>query len=485
MTPDERIAELEAENAALRAQVSELPGLREQVQLLAAQVRDLQARLAKDSHNSGKPPSSDGLTRTPRRTKSLRTPSGKKAGGQLGHRGETLRLVAIPDAVLQHRPTVCRQCQAPLAAAAVVGRERRQVQELPPVRLVATEHQALRLRCPACQAVTAGTFPPEAPSRAQYGPRLRALAVYLVQAQFVPLGRVQQLLADLAGVRLGRGTLVGWIQQAACTLEPVEQQLKAALQRVPVLHNDETGIRRAGRLAWAHVASTDRLTHYAIHPKRGREATDAIGILSDFAGVSVHDGFASYRTYAQCRHALCNVHHLRELTFLEEAYQQAWAKDLKDVLRAMRTAAGQARSQGLAQVPPTLRDALRARYRELLATGLAANPPPAAASRRAGQRGRLAQSPARNLLERLLLDQDAVLAFLDDLAIPFDNNQAERDLRGLKVQQKVSNCFRSDAGAAAFARIRGYLATLRKQGQAVLAALETVVAGRPLYPAFV
>ena len=484
MTPDERIAELEAENAALRAQVSELPGLREQVQVLAAQVRDLQARLAKDSHNSSKPPSSDGLTRKPRRTKSLRTPSGKKPGGQLGHRGATLRLVASPDTVAEHRPAVCAGCQAPLeAAAAVVGRERRQVQDLPPVRLVVTEHQALQLRCPRCQVVTTGAFPPEAPSRAQYGPRLRALAVYLVQAQFVPLGRVQQLVADLTGVQLGRGTLVTWTQQAARTLEPVEERVKAALQREPVLHCDETGVRRGGKLAWAHVASTDRLTHYAIHAQRGTAATDAIGILPDFRGVSVHDGFASYRTYTACRHALCNVHHLRDLTFLEEEYQQAWAKELKALLREMRVAADQARGQGCAQVPPAQYDSLCARYRDLLASGLAANPPPAA-SRRPGQRGRLAQSPARNLLERLLLDQDAVLAFLDDLAIPFDNNQAERDLRGLKVQQKVSNCFRSDAGAAAFARIRGYLATLRKQGQALLAALETVVAGRPLYPAF-
>ncbi len=479
LTPEARIAELEAENASLR----------EQVQVLAAHVQELQARLAKDSHNSGKPPSSDGLARPPRprRTKSLRTPSGKKAGGQVGHRGATLQLVATAqaDAVVEHRPAVCAACHRQLPAdALVVLRERRQVQDLPPVRLVVTEHQALRVRCPACQAVTAGTFPAAAPSRAQYGPRLRALSVYLSQAQFVPLGRVQQVLREVAGLRLGRGTLVSWIQQAAHTLEPVEERVKAALRHAPVLHCDETGVRRGGTLAWTHVTSTDRLTHYAVHAQRGRAATDAIGILPDFAGVSVHDGFASYRTYTQCRHALCNVHHLRELTFLEEEYQQAWATDLKDLLRQMHTAADQARDQGVAQVPPTVRDPLYARYRDLLATGLAANPPPPTAVRRPGQRGRLAQSPARNLLERLLLDQDAVLAFLDDLAIPFDNNQAERDLRGFKVHQKVSNGFRSDPGAEAFARIRGYLATLRKQGQALLAALETVVAGRPLYPAF-
>lgn len=479
--PEEEIAALRAENAALRAQVSELPVLREQVTVLLARVQELEAQRAKDSRNSSKPPSSDGLRR---KTKSLRTPSGKKAGGQLGHRGQTLHLVATPDVVVEHWPAVCAHCQTPLAGEEpVVLRERRQVQEVPPVRLLVREHQALHVRCPSCGQVSAGAFPADVASRAQYGPRLRALAVYLGQAQFIPFGRTQQLLGDLLGVRLARGTVVTWVQQAAQTLQPVDAALKAALVRTAVLHNDETGVRRGGRPAWAHVASTAQLTHYAIHAQRGLAATDAIGILPDFRGVSVHDGWSSYRAYTACRHALCNVHHLRELTFLEEEYHQAWAGNLKDLLRQMRTVAEQARAQGLRQVPLTQRAPLLTRYRELLAVGLAANPPPQA-QRRPGQRGRLAQSPARNLLERLALGQDHVLAFLDDLAIPFDNNQAERDLRGLKVQQKVSGCFRSDAGAAAFARLRSYLATLRKQGLALLAALETVFAGRPLYPTF-
>jgi transposase len=366
--------------------------------------------------------------------------------------------------------------------APVVGRERRQVHEVPPIRLVVTEHQALHLRCPACAQVSVGGFPVEAPSRAQYGPQLRALAVYLAQEQLVPLGRVQQLLADLLGIPLGRGSLVGWIQQAARVLEPVESTLKAALRRAGVLRHDESGVRRAGRLAWAHVTCTPHLTHYAIHAKRGREATAAIGILPGYTGVRVHDGWVSNWADTTCRHALCNVHHLRELTFLEEEYQQGWAADLKALLRAMKTASDQARAQGLRRLPPSQRDPLVARYQAVLAAGLAANPPPA---RRPGQRGRVKQTPARNLLERLLLHQDAVLAFLDDLTIPFDNNQAERDLRGLKMQQKVSGCFRSDPGAAAFARLRGYLSTLRKQGHALLTALQAAFAGQPFYPEFV
>ena len=317
MTPAEEIAALKAENAQQR----------EQIAMLLERVRDLEARLAKDSHNSGKPPSSDGLKRQLPRTRSLRRKTGKKPGGQVGHPGETLHLVAEPDAVVEHRPAVCAACQAALAGGdeeaalagvEVVARERRQVQDLPPVRLRVTEHQALSLRCPACQQVTAGAFPPEAPSRAQYGPQLRALAVYLVAQQFVPYARTRDLLADLTGARLSVGTLVEWVQASAETLKPVEEDLKAALRRVPVLHSDETGVRRSGRLAWAHVASTPRLTHYAIHAKRGSEATSEIGILPDYRGVSVQDGWKPYQAYTTCRHALCNVHHLRELTFVEE-----------------------------------------------------------------------------------------------------------------------------------------------------------------------
>jgi transposase len=219
-------------------------------------------------------------------------------------------------------------------------------------------------------------------------------------------------------------------------------------------------------LAWAHVASTARLTHYAIHPKRGSEATEASGILPRFTGVSVHDGWATYRTYTTCRHALCNIHHLRKLTFLEEAYQQDWAKELKTLLLEMKAATQQARTQGIGQLSAVTRQVFVARYEALLAAGLAANPP-----------------PARNALERLWVGQREALAFLDDLRIPFDNNQAERDLRMLKVQQKISGSFRSTAGADAFACVRGYLSTLRKQGVTLLAALEALFAGQPLYPA--
>jgi transposase len=277
MTPEARIAELEAIVAQQR----------EQIATLLERLSELEARVAKDSHNSSKPPSSDGLGR---KTRSLRKKSGKKSGkkpgGQLGHRGETLRLVATPNDVVEQRPEICAHCHMPLADAPVVARERRQVCDLPAVRLHIREHQALHVRCPRCQQVSAGVFPAAAASRAQYGPRLRALAVYLVEQQLVPYARVRTLLMDFFGAHVSLGTLVRWVRQAAQALEPVEAQIKTALRHAHVLHSDETGVRRAGALAWAHVRSTSQLTHYAIHPKRGAAATQAIGILPTYAGVS-------------------------------------------------------------------------------------------------------------------------------------------------------------------------------------------------------
>lgn len=334
--------------------------------------------------------------------------------------------------------------------------------------------------CWACEQVSVATFPAAVPSRAQYGPRLRALAVYLIEQPLIPYARVRELFAELVGAPVSLGTLMRGVQQSAQALRPVEDAIKAARARAPVLHSDETGVRRAGNLVWAHVSCTARLTYYAIHAKRGTLATDAIGVLPTYQGVSVHDGWKPYRTYTRCRHARCNIHHLRELTFLQEPYHQTWAKDLKEVLLQMKRAVEQARSRGEERLDAADRGAFVARYQELLAAGLAANAPP---ERRPGQRGRVKQSPARNLLERLWMGQAAVLAFLHDLTIPFDNHQAEQDLRMLKVQQKIAGSFRADNGSEAFARIRGYLASLRKQGMALLAALETIFTGEPLYPA--
>jgi transposase len=289
------------------------------------------------------------------------------------------------------------------------------------------------------------------------------------------------VIADLLGPAMSVGTLQGLVERCANQLEPVEQQIKAALCQADVLHQDETGLYVAGQRHWMHVSSTEQLTHYAVHAKRGKEALDTIGILESFEGVSVHDGWRSYWQYA-CQHALCNVHHLRDLTFLYEEQHQDWAGRMKTLLLDIKFAIEQARAEGRTSLHPLEVADWKAQYAALLEEGYRANPPDPPPE--AGKRGRRKQSVARNLLDRLSTHQEAVLLFLDNFAVPFDNSLAEGDIRMVKVQQKVSGCFRSEAFAVAFCRIRGYLSTLRKQGFAVLTALEQALVGHPILPAF-
>ena len=324
------------------------------------------------------------------------------------------------------------------------------------------------------------SFPPEVAAPLQYGPRLGAIAVYLVQQQLLPWGRACEILGDLLGVPLSEGTLASLMERCAATLQPVEEQIKQALTTVEVLHQDETGLYVNGQRQWLHVACTEQLTHYAVHPRRGQQALEAIGILSRFEGTSVHDGWRAYFSYA-CRHALCLVHLLRELTYLAEEQGLAWAADLIGLVLDMKAATEQARADGLTALQALEVADWQAQFVAIVTQADATTPyaqaPP-------GHKGRVKQSAARNLLDRLLAEQQAVLAFLHRLAVPFDNNQAERDVRMVKVQQKVSGSFRSQAGAVAFCRIRGYLSTLRKQGLHLLNALEATLRGHPVLPTF-
>jgi transposase len=468
MTKDEELDQLREENSALRAQVT----------LLSERISALEAQLAKDSHNSHLPPSSDRFHRQP---KSLRKNSGKQPGGQVGHTGNTLKLTETPDLVIIHPVDCCQHCQQDLREVESLQVERRQVIDLPPKRVVVIEHQAHQKCCPRCHQICLAAFPEDVRAPVQYGAALGAVGVYLVQQQLLPYERACEVIEDVLGPSMSVGTLQGLVGRCAQQLEAVEQQIKAALSHAPVLHQDETGLYVAGQRHWMHVSATEQLTHYAVHPKRGKEALDAIGILADFVGVSVHDGWRSYWQFL-CQHALCNVHHLRDLTFLEEEQLQAWAGKLKELLLDIKAAIEQARAQGRSSLHPLEVADWKAQYRALLEEGYLANPPdpPPETSRR----GRRKQSAACNLLDRLSMHQDAVLLFLDNFAVPFDNSLAERDIRMVKVQQKVSGCFRSPAGAQAFCRIRGYLSTLRKQGLAVLTALEQALVGHPVSPAF-
>jgi transposase len=353
--------------------------------------------------------------------------------------------------------------------------------DLPVKRLWVTEHRVEEKQCPVCYHLTRASFPAAVSAPAQYGTSIQTIATYLVEGQAVPYARASQLLQELLGVQLSAGSIASFVKTCHQQLAGVEKELKAALVKARVLNQDETGLRVRTAGWWVHVCSTDRLTYYAAHPSRGRPALDAIGIAPLFRGTSVHDGLHSYQGYCFTQ-ALCNVHHLRELTFVEEELKQAWARKMKELLLSMKAEVERAKAAGRHELEVQVLAPLLRRYDELLTEGYLANPPAPPPKKRTP--GRPKQSPARNLLDRLSESKWAVLRFLLDFAVPFDNNQAERDLRMIKVQQKVSGCFRTEVGVAMFCRIRSYLSTLRKQGIELLAALNHTLSGHPVLPAF-
>jgi transposase len=479
MVVNDRMAQLEAEIRHLWTQNerlnSENQRLQEQLQVLVVRVHVLEGQLHKDSHNSSKPPGSDGLHRPP---KSLRKRSGKKPGGQPEHKGHTLPLVATPDHVIPLHPSTCIQCHASLAAVPAQQYERRQVQELPPLQMEVTEYQAARVCCPRCQQVNKGVFPAWVRARTQYGPQVQALAVYLLTYQLLPYARTAALLEQVFGCALSPGTLETWEQQASAQLATAEEEIRTALVAGAVLGNDETCIRVHGQYEWLHVARTDQLTHYARHPHRGKIAMDAIGIVPHFRGTSVHDGLNAYQQYTNCQHALCNAHLLRELTFVAEYEQQRWAELLIEHLLNAQAQVAAARAAGDMQLPAAQQQALIARYHRLVRQGLAAHPPPSPLP----SKGRPKQSPTKNLLDRLQRRGHEVLRFLGDFAVPFTNNGAEQDLRMAKIHQKIAGSFRSAAGADAFLRIRGYLSTMAKQRYALFHVLQRVFSDQLLSP---
>jgi transposase len=402
------IAELRAVNAA-QAQA---------IATLEARVAELERRLGKDSSNSSKPPSSDGL-RKPPRTKQRggeRAEGRRKPGKQPGAPGAHLARVPQPDQVIWHVPDRCQGCCAELAGAVVEGVEARRVFDLPPLRLAVAEHRTQRRRC-ACGTVTQGCFPAEARAAACYGPGIRALCCYLLVHQHLPVDRAAQLLADLLGAPLSTGTLAAVLAEGAAGLGGFVQVAREQVAAAPVAHFDETGARVAGRLHWVHSASTSRLSLFTVHAKRGTLAMDAAGVLPSFHGVAVDDGWSPYWHY-EVTHALCGAHLLRELDAVSDEPGQGWAAGMAELLADAKTQADRARAAGAERVDDGVRARLRGRYQRLLADGQAANPPPQAA-----RRGRLRRSPAANLLGRLDRHRVEVLRFLDDLRVPFDTTR--------------------------------------------------------------
>jgi transposase len=451
----------------------ELRALRVEGATLSQQVKQLQEQLRTDSHNSSKPPSSDGIGRKIVHT---RKPTGKKPGGQKGHEGSRLPLTESPDQVVVHAPRCCGKCGASLEGKAPIGYERRQEIELPPIKVQVTEHRAQIKVCGDCGAQTRGAFPEGMNSPVQYGPRIRASLIYVKDYALLPFHRAMELMQELFGVPMSAGTLANIEQQCSAKLEATVGLIKEKVSAAEVGHFDETGMKINGKLFWLHVAGTTQASYYFAHARRGTEAMEAMGILPGFNGIAVHDFWSSYLGYP-CLHGLCNAHLVRELTFIWEEYHQKWAQDLIDALLGWKQLVEQAKQRGRTGLAGRRLGQIEEQYRKIIMRGLRANPPPEETGVR--KRGRKKKSKARNLVERMRDYSEWVLRFVHDFRVPFTNNLAERDLRMMKVQQKISGTFRSSRGAVAFCRIRSYIATSRKMGLNVIESLSSVFNGEP------
>jgi len=455
-----RIAELEAENAALKARVRDLE---DQLALVLGKVAQLEKLLGRNSSNSSKPPSSDsGAAKSGRpenANRAARRAQGRKQGKQPGAPGHTLSQVDDPDVVVVHQPGRCRRCDASLAGAGVVGTVKRQVFDVPDPKVIVTEHRAEKRRC-SCGCETTAEFPAGATAPAVYGPQVKAHAVYLMCAQHVPRERCAQMMSEMLRVDISTGTLDNWLREAAQALKVFIAVVARQLGDQAVVHADETSVRSGKKSLWVHVTCTAWLT--LLHVGRRDKVTVEAGPLGDYKGTIVHDRLAMYFAYGT-GHVLCNAHILRSLNeLLGNPRQEPWAKAFIDLIIDTKKRVDAARTAGKTELSAYQRRRIRKRWDDLCEQAAQAAPPPPKGTYLYGT-----NKDARALAVALAEHRDRFLAYTRDLTLPFDNNQAERDLRMIKLQAKISGEFRSHTGAAAFATIRSYISTNRKQGQTV------------------
>jgi transposase len=429
--------------------------------------------IKRDSHNSNQPPSLDLPWVKPKRTRSLRKQSGLKVGGQPGHAGATLQMVMTPNRIIEHTVDDCSQCGASLASVEPSRFFRRQVFEIENGSLSVVEHRTSTKICPACGNLSKGQFPLNVKAPVQYGASVFSRALYLHLYQLLPVARTQEAMRDLFGCRLSQASIQRAARLCSSKLTRCEQRIKAAIRDSAVIGADETGIRINGTNAWVHVARTDSLTHLASHTHRGQAAFNAIGILNGFKGTLVRDGWFSYKWYQQCRHSLCNAHLLRDLTFIGEAApdHEPWTTALANLLIEIKDAVETARKSSLSALDSELHKDFLSRYDTLIVK--------AEEAVRGSPKLKSAGLTAEKLLNRFIKNKAEVLRFMTNFEVPFDNNGSERDLRMLKLQQKIAGCFRTTKGAQTFCRVRSYLSLVRKQGGSLLAAIERALKGKP------
>jgi len=435
---------------------------------LTERIAELERQLGLNSNNSGKPPSSDGLKK-PVRVQSLREKSGKKPGGQLGHKGSTLEQVENPDLIEHHRTSNCPHCNADLTDAPVIDICKKQVFDIPEMKKpFVTEHQFEIKRCPGCRKKVKIQQNNNIKAPVQYGPRTKAIVSYLNIHNLIPENRVAKIMSGLFGMPISEATVENVAKKCVANIGCVVGQVEKYLKFAPVKGADESGIRIAGKTHWLHTLCSDQAVHYRVSEKRG-------DIPKDLVGAVVHDHFISY--YAKLenvQHALCNAHHLRELKAVIEIDKEPWARNMRRLLLVGHRFAEQKRldinSQWLAR--------FKKLYDQIIIRGLSFHENLGVFKK--PSRGRIKRRPGHNLLLRLKNRSDDVLRFLSNPEVPFTNNQAEQALRMIKVKQKISGCFRTLEGAKNFLTVRSYTATAKKQGFKTLDALTCVFQEAPL-----
>ena len=439
----------------------------DQIARLTDRIKELESQRSKNSRNSSKPPSSDGYEKP--KPKNSRQKSGKPSGGQPGHKGHTLEQVDEPDEIIEHTADHCGQCGLDLSSTPVSDYEKRQVFDIPPPpRIQVTEHRAQIKTCPCCQNRNKAIFPAQVNQPVQYGNRIQAIATYLNQYQLLPYQRLQEYFQDIHGLHLSQGTLRNILKRGHQHLEQFAQSAKEGVSNSEVGHFDETGMRVVKSLHWFHVASTDTITCYFIHPRRGTPAMKEMGILDGFDGYAVHDHYSSYYQF-DLYHVACNAHQLRELIHAYEQHQQQWAQKMISCLLEAKAEVGLAIEQGKTALDDERVRYYDTRYSRILREGR--QELPVLAPPKKVTRGKKAQHKVKNLHDRLVNHKHETIAFIYDPSVPFDNNQGERDIRMAKTKQKISGCFRSLTGAENFCRIRSYISTARKQGRNIYDAL--------------
>jgi len=457
-----------------RWQQTDPSGLVDYTFQLQTEVRRLRDRAAQNSRNSSRPPATDGVEQP--KPKSLRKRSGRKPGGQPGHPGRTLQSCDKPKHVQIHPLLEC-ECGEDLSQEPAVDYQSHQVFDLLTLTLECTEHRAEIKECPCCHRTVVAAVPADAQAPVQYGRNFRALLAYLYDAQEGASRRIREMCAEMFGYAVSEATLQRARQEQYQALEPFEDRLVEILPQEPVLHADATSGMIDKVRHWLHVICTPLLTFFAVHLVRGKEAIQAAGIIPRFTGWLMHDFLSSYLAFDNCLHTFCKSHLLRELVFLFEQHRQAWAGDLHDVFLDMHLSIQQRKARD-APISQREYQRWRAKYWTLLRAGRKANP--ITPEQRAQPRAK--QSKEQNLLDRLEGYDDASLAFLWNLDLPFTNNEAERAFRMMKVRMKISGCFRTFSGACRHARIRSYTSTLRKHGLPVLEYLRRALDGSPFLP---